>query len=322
MKIFVLLFLSCASLFGADEGIQVFTTTKTNSGVVLTQTIFMRDGQTNLVRSTLISQGRVDSPVHKFYHNGFLVGHISSMECFSVFAGAADCPYSLEASYRTNGGVWWAEICTKDGVVVDWFIATNGLFWPAPRSEVQNMSNMTAAISHIPRTNQPSTKNNAEMMRKLRLKMLAAPTELGLKPTQEFPRVCGVLMDWPIDEGGTTIVGTVVSLSTGDASLYTTATGPYGLFGDIGHENVRTAARSLVRVGEKHYADAAPTKDYSYPKPGRLRFYLVCYDGVRMLETDLEPAQGGSDKCSDLYEAARRVIREFLITQKQKGEVP
>lgn len=147
MRTFVLLFLSCASLFGADEGIKVVTTTKTNSGVILTQTVFTRDGQTNLIRSTMTLRGKVQSPDHKFYHNGFLVGHISSMANFSVFAGAADCPYSLEGSFRTNGGVWWAEICTKDGVVVDWFTATNGLFWPAPRSEVQNMSKMTTALS-------------------------------------------------------------------------------------------------------------------------------------------------------------------------------
>jgi hypothetical protein len=179
----------------------------------------------------------------------------------------------------------------------------------------------SGCFTAMSQTNQPSTKNNAEIMRQLRLKMLAAPAELSLKPTQEFPKVCGVLMDWPIDMGGTSFVSTVVSLSTGDASVYTTGT--FGVFGGIGHESVRIAAKSLVRVGEKHYADAAPTTDYSYPKVGRVRFYLVCYDGVRMLETDLESARRGTDKCSDLYQEAQRVMTELrMITQKQKGETP
>jgi hypothetical protein len=166
-------------------------------------------------------------------------------------------------------------------------------------------------------TNQPSTKMNAEIMRELRLKMLAAPVELGLKPTTEYPRVCGVLMDWPIEVGTVT----VVSLSTGDASIY--STGTFGVLGGIGHEAVRSAAQNFVRVAEKHYAEATPTKDYPYPKAGRVRFYLVCYDGVLMIDADLESVKNGKDKCSDLYIEGQRVITELrLITQKQKGESP
>jgi hypothetical protein len=160
MKTFVFLFLSCASLFGADEGIRVVTTTKTNaqSDVVLTLAVFTRDGQTNLVRSTLTRHGKDESPSYKFYHDGFLVGEISSVADFSVFKGAADCPYSLEGYYR-NGSIWQACICTKDGVIVDYFTATNGLVWPAPRSDLQNVNKMTTATSreraklmeHIPK---------------------------------------------------------------------------------------------------------------------------------------------------------------------------
>lgn len=171
-----------------------------------------------------------------------------------------------------------------------------------------------------PKTDVSSKQMNADVMRELRLKMLAAPAELDLKPSPEYPRVCGVLMDWPIVMGTTSFVSTVVSLSTGDASIY--STGTFGVFGGIGHETVRSAAQSLVKVGEKHYAEATPTKDYSYPKVGRVRFYLVCYDGVRVIDTDLESARRGTDKCSDMYEQAQRVITELrLITQRQKGEI-
>ena len=150
MKTFAILFLSCASLSGADTDIQIVTTTKTNatSDIILTQTVFMRDGQTNLIRDTMSTRGKVTGQNHKFYHDGYFVGEIKSMADFSVFTGASDCPYLLEGFYRTNGGVWQADIRTKEGIVLDHFIVTNGIFWPAPKSDVQNLKKMTTDVSH------------------------------------------------------------------------------------------------------------------------------------------------------------------------------
>jgi hypothetical protein len=176
---------------------------------------------------------------------------------------------------------------------------------------------VVGCFTTMSQTNLPSTKNNAEMMRQMRLKMMRAPAELGMKPTSEYPRVCGVLMDWPIQMGTVT----VVSLSTGDASIY--STGTFGVLGGIGHDAVRDAAKSCVKVGEKHYDDATPTTDYPYPKAGRVRFYLVCYDGVRTIDADLESVSSGKDKCSDLYIEAQRVMTVIrILTQKQRGETP
>jgi hypothetical protein len=78
-----------------------------------------------------------------------------------------------------------------------------------------------------------------------------------------------------------------------------------------------------VKVAEKHYDEATSTKDYPYPEAGRVRFYLVCYDGVRTIEADLESVKDGTDKCSDLYIAGQSVITELrLTTQKLKGGKP
>jgi hypothetical protein len=53
----------------------------------------------------------------------------------------------------------------------------------------------------------------------------------------------------------------------------------------------------------------------------RKPIYLVGYDGVRVIDGDLESLRNGNDKCSDLYEAAQRVVTELrLITQEQQGE--
>jgi hypothetical protein len=175
---------------------------------------------------------------------------------------------------------------------------------------------IAGCFTAMSQTNEPPKKNPAEMMREMRLRQLTMrPSEFGEKPTAEFPHVCGVLMDWPIEAGTVT----VVARTTGDASIYTTGT--FGVIGGIGHENVRGVAKSCVRVAESHFEDASPTKDYPYPKAGRVRFYLVGYDGVRVIDGDLESLRQERDKCSDLYEAAQMVVTELRqITQGQKSE--
>ncbi|MEJ0088816.1 MAG: hypothetical protein WDM80_03555 [Limisphaerales bacterium] len=175
---------------------------------------------------------------------------------------------------------------------------------------------MAGCFTAMPQTNEPPKKSPAELMREMRLKQLTMPpSEFSQTPTAEFPRVCAVLMDWPIAQGTVT----VVARTTGDASVYTDGT--FGVFGGIGHESVRKAATNCVRVADSLFESATATKDYPYPKIGRVRFYLVGYDGVRVIDGDLEAVRTGKDRCSDLYEAAQSVITELrLITQHQRGE--
>jgi len=116
-------------------------------------------------------------------------------------------------------------------------------------------------------TNEPPKKSPAELMREMRLKQLTMPPgEFSQKPTAEFPRVCAVLMDWPIEAGTVT----VVARTTGDASVYTDGT--FGVFGGIGHESLRRAATNCVAVAQRHFESATATKDYPYPKASRVRF--------------------------------------------------
>ena len=175
---------------------------------------------------------------------------------------------------------------------------------------------IAGSFTAMPQTNEPPRKSPAEMMREMRLKQLTmVPSEFGQKPTAEFPRVCAVIMDWPIDAGTVT----VVARTTGDASIYTTGT--FGVIGGIGHEAVRAAATNCVKVAQQYYDEAKPTKEYPYPASNRLRFYLVGYDGVRVIDADLDAVRQGGQKYSDLYEAAQRVVTELRqITQHQKGE--
>src|SRR5262245_36786224 len=98
---------------------------------------------------------------------------------------------------------------------------------------------IVGCLTAMSQTNEPPKKSPAELMRDMRIMQLATPP--AEKPTPEFPHACAVIMDWPIPAGTVT----VVSRTTGDASVYTD--GSFGIFGGIGHESVRRAATNCVR---------------------------------------------------------------------------
>ena len=136
--------------------------------------------------------------------------------------------------------------------------------------------------------------------------MLTTPArERGAKPTTEFPRVHAILMDWPIGDQ----VATVFSSATGAASLYTTST--FGIIGGEGHETVRAAATALVKASAQHLTAAAPTTEFPYPREGRVRFYFVTFDGVRVIDTDLATITSGTSKYSELFELGQAVLTEL-----------
>jgi hypothetical protein len=156
-------------------------------------------------------------------------------------------------------------------------------------------------------------KNPANAGRELRQMMLDTPPDKFAKPAKEFPRVYAVLMDWPIDKE----TATILSSSEGAASLYTTST--FGIIGGEGHENVRKAAIKFVRAADRLYDEAKPTKEYPYPAANRVRFYLLTFQGVRVLEADLVTIASGKSKYTEYFGLGQDVLTELrLITEKAK----
>jgi len=160
----------------------------------------------------------------------------------------------------------------------------------------------------------PPKKTPAEVMREIRLKVLSTPaSQMGRKPTDEYPHVDGIIMDWPVEDATVSLMAS----SIGDGSIYTT--GNFGVFGGIQYENVRNEAKSFVKLGEKYYSSATPTKEYPYPQKGHVRFYLMCYDGVRVIDADASSLSGPTSKYSDLFGEAQRMISALRqIAQEQK----
>lgn len=150
-------------------------------------------------------------------------------------------------------------------------------------------------------------------MRELRLRALSAPAkEFGISPTKDLPRTYAVLIDFPINE----VTATLVSLGDGNASLYTTST--FGVIGGGAHEKVRVASTKLIAASDKFFEEAKPTNEYPYPSKGKVRFYLVSFNGVRVLESDLSSIESNQSKFSSLFWLGQEVLTQLrLATEKR-----
>jgi hypothetical protein len=150
IKAFVALVFSCAVVLGGDGGIRRLTTVRTNeSGSVSTRDVFTRDGQTNLARNTSTKSGTVQICVHRFYYHGLLVGDFVAMPERSGFTAKAGCPYSVGVEFGPTKDVTSAVIATKDGTILEAFMATNGLFYPADDSVVRNANDIGADVGKL-----------------------------------------------------------------------------------------------------------------------------------------------------------------------------
>lgn len=256
--------------------------------------------------------------------------------------GCASQPKSAQSSMNPNPPIIKIAVMADGRITVDGSPATveslrvslkrladqKGAVWyyrEAPQAEPppQAMQVMQAVIDNrlpIKLSTRPDYSDDesegrlpAQVMRELRTKMLTTPArDFGIQPTKTFPRVYGALMDWPVGDD----TATIVSFCDGNASLYTTST--FGVIGGAGHDSVRAAATNFVRTAATHYDTASPAKEYPYPKQRRVRFYLLCFDGVRLIETDEAALKSGKDRCSDLWTEGQRVMTELrLITEKE-----
>lgn len=137
------------------------------------------------------------------------------------------------------------------------------------------------------------------------------PEELGFKKTGAAPKVYGVLME--IGAPGT--LATVVSLRTGEASLYTGGGG--AVIGGGAHEKVRTAVAVVLDEAEKHLAGMKPTKTFPYATLGRVKFYLLTFDGVFTTEAGLNELWD-KHKLSPLFAAVNEVGQHLALLPEQK----
>jgi len=144
-----------------------------------------------------------------------------------------------------------------------------------------------------------------------RMILTTPPEEVGLAPDQEFPKVYGVLTDWNLGDQ----VASIMAMKDGTASLYTTST--FGIIGGQGHENVRQAATNYVKCAGKYFESSTPTTDIPYPEYGKVNFYLLTYDGLRLCVGNQGSIDRGTDQTRALFEEAQNLLTELrIITQE------
>lgn len=189
-----------------------------------------------------------------------------------------------------------------------WRASSGGVFvirHAVSRTLVLTILTVTSGASMAQeKTQSPSAENGGRDLRAHIL--LTKAGDVGIKPSRECPHVWGVVMDWSV---GPATTATVVAMCDGNASLYTTGT--FGVLGGIGHESVRRAAMALTRDANRFYAYAKPTTDRSYPKAARVRFYLLAFDGLRVLEDDQSSVESGKNRYSPLFGRAQDVLTEL-----------
>ena len=154
MRAFIVFLLSYASVLGADTGIRVVTTVKTNTETagIYTMDVYTRDGQTNLVRRTrskVGTKGAVQIRIHRFYHGGLLVGDFVATPDSSGFTTEAGTPYSVSFEFDASRSVKAAVISTKDGVVLDGFTCTNGIFSPIESSLLTKANSVASEVRGV-----------------------------------------------------------------------------------------------------------------------------------------------------------------------------
>ena len=160
------------------------------------------------------------------------------------------------------------------------------------------------------------TKTPSDAGKGLRLMALTASAgKLGFVPEKDYPKVYGVITDWNLGDQ----TASILAMKDGTASLYTTSS--FGIIGGQGHDAVRKAAQEYVKIAGRYYERSRPVSSYPYPAQGKVHFYLLTHDGVRLCIGDEEGIDKGSDQTTSLFAAAQNVLTALrLVTEPRMKE--
>ncbi|HLA80786.1 MAG TPA: hypothetical protein VJP78_04015 [Thermoleophilia bacterium] len=152
-----------------------------------------------------------------------------------------------------------------------------------------------------------------QAIKDLRNQLLTSPPEtLGFSKAGSDSEVWGILMETGYPEA----LATLVSLRDGNASLYLGHGG--GVIGGGGHENVRRAAIGLVKESAKYLTNMKSTTSFPYPAVGRVKFYVLTFNGVVTAEAGKNELGEGKHGLSPLFYAGHEVITQL----RQISEAP
>jgi len=181
------------------------------------------------------------------------------------------------------------------------------------KSTVNNKQKSTNKDTSISKVHQ--TKENAfEGLRNMAFSV--TPEQLGLSLPIDKKKVYGVIMDWEMD-GAT---ASIVAYQTGDASLYLSSGG--GVIGGGQHQNVRSATKEFVNLGQIYLDKSTKTESTTLPIANEVKFYLLTNDGVYVGSEQMKKLENQSSIWMKLFEEGNKVITELrTIDEKKNGSL-
>lgn len=153
----------------------------------------------------------------------------------------------------------------------------------------------------------------AEVYLGLRSQMLATTAQdMKIAPGTDGPVAYGVLLDLGMASG----TATIVSLATGDTSMYTSTGG--GILGGIGHESCRRASQQFIAAAQAHLGKLRRTESFPLPPTGMFRFYVLTTDGVFTAEDREEIITQGQGELAELFRAGNEVITQIRLSAAKR----
>lgn len=144
----------------------------------------------------------------------------------------------------------------------------------------------------------------------------AKPSDFGLTPTPELPRVWAAMMEWHV---GTNVVS-LVAVAEGSTSLYFSTGG--GIIGGGEHESVRAENRKLLAFVEKSLEMFVPMASPPPVLKAAVSFTVLTYDGIRGARDKEEQITRQKSPLWPVYYLGQEVITALrLATQKPRGEL-
>jgi len=141
-----------------------------------------------------------------------------------------------------------------------------------------------------------------------------SPAEAGLTPSEELPRVWGLLMETGYPEA----VATLVALTDGTVSLYFGDGG--GILGGGQHAAVRDAAHAWLASAERSMEQLSPAQGYPLPEVGRVRFYILTFSGALTADASADELGQTRHALSPLFFAGHNVITEVRRMESEQDD--
>ena len=137
------------------------------------------------------------------------------------------------------------------------------------------------------------------------------PEQLKLSLPTNKTIVYGIVMDWEINGA----IATIVSYQTGDASLYLSTGG--GVIGGGQHENVSSAAKHFVSLGQSFLDKAKKTEKTTLPETGVIKFYLLTNKGIFVDQEQMKNFENRSSTWLSLFDHANILLTELQKTAEK-----